>query len=156
MQEELHTVTAARLTLEKQLGETPSELERLRELLGRRDAELKKINDRMGELSDESYKMSEQAKATELRLKKVEEKFQERIQQLDCQVSAQKDALAQANEDARLKAVEIDSLEKKLTKLSDTHNLVHAKVCIMTQELVGKCCDSCLHLFSPLSFLVYC
>ena len=137
------------------MGDTPSELEKLRELLGRRDAELKKMNTRMGELSDESFKMSEQAKATELRLKKVEGKLQERIQQLDLQINAQKDAIAQANEDARLKAVEIDDLEKKLTKLSDTHNLVHAKVCIMTQELAGKYCDSCLHLFSLLSLLVY-
>ena len=55
------------------MGETPSELERLRELLGQRDAELKKREARMGELSDESFKMSEQAKATELRLKKGEE-----------------------------------------------------------------------------------
>ena len=131
-------MSAARLALEKQLVETPSELEKLRELLGRRDAELKKINDRMGELSDESYKMSEQAKAAELRLKSVEGKLQERIQQLDLQINAQKDAIAQANEDARSKAVEIGSLEKKLTKLSDAHNLVHAKVCIMTQELAGK------------------
>ena len=133
------------------MGDTPSELEKLRELLGRRDAELKKINDRMGELSDESYKMSEQAKTAELWLKSVEGKLQERIQQLDLQINAQKDAIAQANEDARSKAVEIGSLEKKLTKLSDAHNLVHAKVCIMTQELAGKRCDSCLHLFSPLS-----
>ena len=110
----------------------------------------------MGELSDESYKISEQAKAAELRLKTVEEKLQKRIQELDLQINAQKDAIAEANEDARLKAVEIDSLEKKLTKLSDIHNLVHAKVCIMTQELAGKYCDSCLHLFPPLSLLVYC
>jgi len=130
--------------LEKQLGETPSELERLRELLGRRDAELKKVNDRMGDLSDESYKISEQAKAAELRLKTVEEKLQKRIQELDLQINAQKDAIAEANEDARLKAVEIGDLEKKLTKLSDTHNLVHAKVCIMTQELAGKYCNLCL------------
>ena len=126
------------------MGDTPSELEKLRELLGRRDAELKKINDRMGELSDENYKISEQAKDAERRLKTVEGKLQERIQQLDLQINAQKDAIAQANEDARLKAVEIGELEKKLTKLSDTHNLVHAKVCIMTQELAGKYCNLCL------------
>ena len=48
----------------------------------------------MGELSDESFKLSEQAKATELRLKNVEVKFQERVQQLDLQVNAQKDAIA--------------------------------------------------------------
>ena len=101
------------------MGETPSELERLRELLGQRDAELKKRETRMGELSDESFKLSEQAKATELRLKTVEEKFQERVQQLDLQVSAQKDAIADANEDARLKAVSIGELEKKLKKVSD-------------------------------------
>ena len=53
--------------MEKQLGDTPSELERLRELLGQRDAELKKRETRMGELSDESFKFSEQAKNTELR-----------------------------------------------------------------------------------------
>ena len=95
----------------------------------------------MGELSDESFKLSEQAKATELRLKKVEEKFQERVQQLDLQINAQKDAIAEANEDARLKAVAIGDLEKKLAKVSDAHNLFHAKVCIMTQELAGMCCD---------------
>jgi len=138
------------------LGETPSELERLRELLGQRDAELKKREARMGELSDESFKLSEQAKATELRLKTVEEKFQERVQQQDLQISAQKDAIAVANEDARLKAVAIGELEKKLKKVSDAHNLVHAKVCIMTQELTGMCCDSYLHLFSLLSLPVYC
>jgi len=76
--------------LEKQLGDTPSELERLRELLGQRDAELKKRETRMGELSDESFKLSEQVKATELRLKTVEKKFQERVQQLELQISAQK------------------------------------------------------------------
>ena len=142
--------------MEKQLGDTPSELERLRELLGQRDAELKKRETRMGELSDESFKLSEQAKATELRLKTVEEKFQERVQQLDLQVSAQKDAIADANEDARLKAVSIGELEKKLKKVSDAHNLVHAKVCIMTQELTGMYCDSYLHLFSLLSLPVCC
>ena len=94
--------------------------------------------------------MPEQAKATELRLKTVEEKFQERVQQLDLQVSAQKDAIADANEDARLKAVSIGELEKKLNFFSDAHNLVHAKVCIMTQELTGMCCDSYLHLLSLL------
>ena len=138
------------------MGETPSELERLRELLGQCDAELKKRETRMGELSDESFKLSEQAKATELRLKKVEEKFQERVQQLDLQISAQKDAIADANEDARLKAAAIGDLEKKLKKVSDAHNLVHAKVCIMTQELTGMCCDSYLHLFSLLSLPVCC
>ena len=127
------------------MGETPSELERLRELLGQRDAELKKRETRMGELSDESFKLSEQAKATELRLKKVEEKFQERVQQLDLQINAQKDAIALANEDARLKAVAIGDLEKKLAKVSDAHNLVHAKVCIMTQELAGMCCNLMLY-----------
>ena len=138
------------------MGETPSELERLRELLGHRDAELKKREARMGELSDESFKLSEQVKATELRLKTVEEKFQERVQQLDLQVSVQKDAIADVNEDARLKAISIGELEKKLKKVSDAHNLVHAKVCIMTQELTGMCCDSYLHLFSLLSSPVCC
>ena len=137
------------------MGETPSELERLRELLGQRDAELKKRETRMGELSDESFKLSEQAKATELRLKTVEEKFQERVQQQDLQISAQKDAIAVANEDARLKAVAIGELEKKLKKVSDAHNLVHAKVCIMTRELTGMCCDSYLLLFSLLSLQKY-
>ena len=136
------------------MGETPSELERLRELLGQRDAELKKREARMGELSDENFRLSEQAKSAELRLKKVEDKLQERVQQLDIQINAQKDAIAQANEDARLKAVVIGNLEKKLTKVSDAHNLVHAKVCIMTQELTGICCDSYLHLFSLLSLPV--
>ena len=138
------------------MGDTPSELERLCELLGQRDVELKKRETRMGELSDESFKLSEQAKATELRLKTVEEKFQERVQQLDLQISAQKDAIADANEDTRLKAVSIGELEKKLKKVSDAHNLVHAKVCIMTQELTGMCCDSYLHLCSLLSLPVYC
>jgi len=138
------------------LGDTPSELERLRELLGQRDVELKKREARMGELSDETFKLSEQAKATELRLKTVEEKFQERVQQLDLQINAQKDAIAVANEDARLKAVFIGELEKKLKKVSDVHNLVHAKVCIMTQELTGMFCDSYLHLFSLLSLPVCC
>ena len=110
----------------------------------------------MGELSDESFKLSEQVKATELRLKTVEDKFQERVQQLELQVSAQKDAIAYANEDARLKAISIGELEKKLKKVSDAHNLVHAKVCIMTQELTGMCCDSYLHLFSLLSLPVCC
>ena len=105
------------------MRKTPPELERLRELLGQRDAELKKREARMGELSDESIKLSEQAKATELRLKKVEEKFQERVQQLDHQINAQKDAIAQANEDARLKAVEIGHLEKKLAKVSDLNTI---------------------------------
>ena len=138
------------------MGDTPSELERLRELLSQRDIELKKREARMGELSDESFKLSEQAKATELRLKTVEEKFQERVQQLDLQISAQKDAIADANEDARLKAVSIGELEKKLKKVSDAHNLVHAKVCIMTQELTGMLCDSYVHLFFPLSLPVCC
>ena len=141
-------MTAERRALEKQLQETPAELEKMHELLSQRDAELKKREARMGELSDESFKLSEQAKATELWLKKVEDKFQERVQQLDHQISAQKDAIAQANENTRLKAVEIGSLEKKLAKLSDAHNLVHAKVYIMTQELAGTCCDSHLHLFT--------
>ena len=142
--------------MEKQLGDTPSELERLRKLLGQRDAELKKRETRMGELSDESFNLSEQAKASELWLKTVEEKFQERVQQLDLQISAQKDAIADVNEDARLKAISIGELEKKLKKVSDAHNLVHAKVCIMTQELTGMCCDSYLHLFSLLSLPVCC
>ena len=100
-------MTAEKHALEKQLQEAPSELESLRELLCQRDAELKKKDARIGVLTDERYKLSEQAKATELRLKKVEEKSQERIQQQDRQISAQKDAITQANEDTRLKAVEI-------------------------------------------------
>ena len=83
-------------------------------------------------------------------------KIQERVQQQDLQISAQKDAIAVANEDARLKAVTIDELEKKLKKVSDSQNLVHAKVCIMTQELTGTCCDPYLHLFSLLPLPVYC
>ena len=140
-------MTAEKLALEKQLQETPSELESLRELLLQREAELKKKDAIIGDLTDESYKLSEQAKATELRLKKLEEKSQERIQQQDRQISAQKDAITQANEDARLKAVEIGQLEKKLAKVSDAHNLVHVKVCIMAQELTGTFCNSQLHFF---------
>jgi len=117
--------------LEKQLQEAPSELENLRELLRQRDAQLKEKDTSIGD-----------AKAAELRLKKVEEELRERIQQQDNQIGAQKDAIAQANENTRLKAVELGNLEKKLTKISDTQNLVHAKVTIMTQELAGTCCDS--------------
>jgi len=135
---------AEKRALEKQLREAPSELENLRELLRQRDVQLKEKDTRIGNATDESFKLSEQAKATELRLKKVEEKLQERIQQQEKQINAQKDAIAQVNEDARLKAVELGNLEKKLTKISDAHNLVHAKVCIMTQELAGTCCDSIL------------
>ena len=133
-------MTAEKLALEKQLQETPSELENLRKLLLQRKAELKEKNARIGDLTDESFKLSEQAKATELRLKKFEEKSHERIQQQDCQINAQKDAITQVNEDARLKAVEIGRLQKELTKVSNASNLVHGKVCIMTQELAGMFC----------------
>ena len=126
--------------LEKQLQDAPSELESLRELLRQRDAELKKKDARIGDLTDESFKLSEQAKATELRLKNFEEKSHERIQQQDCQINAQKDAITQANEDARLKPVEIGRLQKEPTKVSNDSNLVHGKVCIMTQELAGVFC----------------
>ena len=145
-------MTAEKLALEKQLQETPSELENLRKLLLQREVELKEKDARIGNLTDESFKLSEQAKATELRLNFFEEKSHERIQQQDCQINAQKDAITQANEDARLKAVEIGDLKKKLAKVSDAHNLVHAKVSIMTQELTGMFCSPQLHF--PLAFFV--
>ena len=66
-------MTAEKLALEKQLQETPSELESLSKHLLQREAELKEKDARIGDLTDESYKLSEQANATELRLKKIEE-----------------------------------------------------------------------------------
>ena len=147
-------MTTEKHALEKQLQEAHSELESLRELLCQRDAELKIKDARIGDLTDESNKLSEQAKATELRLKKIEEKSQERIEQQERQISAQKDAIAQANKDTRLKAVEIGCLEKKLAKVSGTHNLVHAKVSIMTQELTGTFCNPQLHFFLVTFFCI--
>ena len=61
-------MTAEKLALEKQLQETPSELENLHKLLIQREAELKEKDAGIGDLTDEGFKLSEQAKATKLRL----------------------------------------------------------------------------------------